>query len=476
MFEELKKQYDEEVAKNFQVEITITLKDGSTKIGTAWEITPMTIAREISKSLSDRISIPRSTTSCGIWTGRLRLTAALSVWIRYARRRTRFLAFQCSSCIPVLAFLAKPLRDTTVAIFACVAGGFFGARDYCQERYQGASAISGLKIFSHNIYEQTTIGSKIPDATSITVYRCGPLIDLCVGSHVPNSGHVKTFKVLKNSVSYFLGDAANDSPQRIYGVSFPDTTKMIDFPKSAKRSPEDWSLRRGYHAEYVQFQALGSDHWHYKDDMFTIGVEKETFALKRMNCPSHCLIFKSRERSYRELPWTMADFGVLHRNEYSGALTCLTLVRGFQQSIGFLKHIYGIFGFTFKLELSTHPENFLGEIETWTDAEKQLSAKILPVCHHSAGLLVVAAIQSRIPYRYVYEATANKDGQKSQYARPMMIHRVIMGSVEYFVGKWPFWLSPRQVLVITVGAKYNDFADEVRKALFDAGMYAETRS
>ncbi|KAK9489051.1 hypothetical protein V1508DRAFT_401236 [Lipomyces doorenjongii] len=158
MFEELKKQYDEEVAKNPQVEITITLKNGSTKIGTAWDTTPMTIAREISKSLSDRISIPRLTASCGIWTGRLRLTAAFSVLIRCARSAQ-------------LTYLAKPLRDTTVAIFAGVAGGFLGALDYCQERYQGASAISGLKIFSHNIYEETTIGSKISDGTSITVYR-----------------------------------------------------------------------------------------------------------------------------------------------------------------------------------------------------------------------------------------------------------------------------------------------------------------
>ncbi|KAK9427596.1 hypothetical protein V1505DRAFT_358635 [Lipomyces doorenjongii] len=210
MFEELKKQYDEEVVKNPQVGITITLKDGSTRIGTAWETTPMTIAPE---TWTDRISI--SKVNNFLWD------------------------------------LDRPFEiDSSVECFDSI----------CQ-----------------------------------------------------------------------------------------------------------------------------------KDDMFTIGLEKETFALKRMNCPSHCLIFKSRERSYRELPWTMADFGVLHRNEYSGALTGLTLVRGFQQYdihifctqdqiedeitgvLDFLKHIYGIFGFTFELELSTPLEKFLGEIETWTDAEKQLS-------------------------------------------------------------------------------------------------------
>ena len=128
-----------------------------------------------------------------------------------------------------------------------------------------------------------------------------------------------------------------------------------------------------------------------KDDMFTMDIEKQQWALKPMNCPSHCLIFGHRERSYRELPIRMADFGVLHRNEASGALSGMTRVRRFQQDdahifcaadtigeeltnmFGFLSAVYGKFGFTFKMKLSTRPEKFLGEIETWNSAEAKLT-------------------------------------------------------------------------------------------------------
>ena len=132
-----------------------------------------------------------------------------------------------------------------------------------------------------------------------------------------------------------------------------------------------------------------SGHWqNYKDDMFTLDVEKEKWALKPMNCPGHCLIFDSRDRSYKELPIRMAEFGIIHRNEASGALTGLTRVRRFMQDdthvfcmpsqiedeisalFDFMQHIYGLFGFDFHLELSTRPDNYLGTIETWNAAEE----------------------------------------------------------------------------------------------------------
>ena len=151
-----------------------------------------------------------------------------------------------------------------------------------------------------------------------------------------------------------------------------------------------------------------SGHWqNYKDNMFSFEVEKDQFGLKPMNCPGHCLMFAHRERSYRELPWRVADFGVIHRNEFSGALTGLTRVRRFQQDdthifctpdqvclifsatstpsltsaqvkdeirglFEFLKQVYGMLGFTFKLKLSTRPDKYVGDIETWNNAENQL--------------------------------------------------------------------------------------------------------
>ncbi|KAG2564356.1 hypothetical protein PVAP13_7NG129600 [Panicum virgatum] len=129
----------------------------------------------------------------------------------------------------------------------------------------------------------------------------------------------------------------------------------------------------------------------YKENMFVFEIEKQEFGLKPMNCPGHCLMFDNRVRSYRELPLRMADFGVLHRNELSGALTGLTRVRRFQQDdahifcrenqikdevkgvLDFINHVYEIFGFIYELELSTRPEKYLGDIETWNKAEQQLT-------------------------------------------------------------------------------------------------------
>merc|ERR1712157_445847 len=133
---------------------------------------------------------------------------------------------------------------------------------------------------------------------------------------------------------------------------------------------------------------------HYKDDMFCFEVEGQEWAMKPMNCPAHCLMFAQAIRSYRDLPIRYGDFGVLHRNELSGALTGLTRVRRFQQDdahifcmpeqirsemqgcLDFLKHVYSIFGFTYQLRLSTRPEKFLGDIEVWDKAEADLSASL----------------------------------------------------------------------------------------------------
>ena len=293
-------------------------------------------------------------------------------------------------------------------------------------------------MFRSNPYKQHIIKDKIPDGTFTTVYRNGPLIDLCRGPHVPHTGRIKQFKIMKNSASYFLGDANNDSLQRIYGVSFPDKDQMQAHLKyleeAAKRDHRkigkeqelfffhEWSpgscfflphgmiiyntLMAFLRQEYWKrgYQEVGtpnmynselwklSGHWqHYHEDMFTFDVEKDKWALKPMNCPGHCLMFKHRERSYRELPIRMADFGILHRNEASGALTGLTRVRRFQQDdthifctedqiteeisglFDFLREVYGKFGYTFKLKLSTRPDGFLGDIETWNKAESKLT-------------------------------------------------------------------------------------------------------
>lgn len=256
--------------------------------------------------------------------------------------------------------------------------------------------------------------------------------------------------------------------------------------------------------------------------MFSFDIEKEKYALKPMNCPGHCLMFGMRERSYRELPIRYADFGVLHRNEASGALTGLTRVRRFCQDdahifcrvdqlgqemdacLDFLRHIYGIFGFTFHLKLSTRPEKFLGEIETWDKAEELLRESLAKFDHPwelnegdgafygpKIDIVVADALRRRhqcatiqldfqLPSRFKLEYRT--DDPENQFGRPVMIHRAILGSVERFMailtenfaGKWPFWLSPRQVIIIPIAAAYNEYATEVQQSLVNVGLYAET--
>jgi threonyl-tRNA synthetase len=205
--------------------------------------------------------------------------------------------------------------------------------------------------------------------------------------------------------------------------------------------------------------------------MFSFDIEKEKFALKPMNCPGHCLMFAHRDRSYRDLPLRLADFGVLHRNEASGALTGLTRVRRFQQDdahifctveqlgdemkgcLDFLQHIYGLFGFSFSLKLSTRPEKYLGEIETWNMAEKLLETALnefghpwelnagdgafygpkiditisdaLKRRHQCATIQLDFQLPERFKLQYVSQehATDPVTGNKNAiYKRPVMIH------------------------------------------------------
>lgn len=299
-----------------------------------------------------------------------------------------------------------------------------------------------LEMFSYNPYKVHFIKEKIPDGTSSTVYRCGSLIDLCMGPHIQHTGRIKAFQILKNSSSYFLGDSQNDTLQRIYGISFPDSKLMKEYlafraeaeKRDHRRLGKDQQLfffhelspgscfflphgariyntllsfireeysKRGF-SEVITPNVFNvnlwktSGHWeNYQENMFSFEIEKEVFALKPMNCPGHCLMFAHRERSYRELPLRLADFGVLHRNELSGALTGLTRVRRFQQDdahifcradqimdeikgcLAFLDSVYSIFGFSYSLRLATRPEKFLGEVETWDLAENQLQRALV---------------------------------------------------------------------------------------------------
>uniref|UniRef100_A0A8C7UJX4 threonine--tRNA ligase n=1 Tax=Oncorhynchus mykiss TaxID=8022 RepID=A0A8C7UJX4_ONCMY len=230
---------------------------------------------------------------------------------------------------------------------------------------------------AYNKFKCRILNEKVTTPTT-TVYRCGPLIDLCRGPHVRHTGKIKALKIYKNSSTYWEGRSDMETLQRIYGISFPDSKMLKEwerFQEEARNrdhrkigkeqelfffhdlSPGScFFLPRGAYLyntltdfireEYCRrgFQEVASPniynsklwetsgHWqHYSDNMFSFPVEQDIFALKPMNCPGHCLMFSHRPRSWRELPLRLADFGVLHRNELSGTLTGLTRVRRFQQ-------------------------------------------------------------------------------------------------------------------------------------------------
>uniref|UniRef100_A0A8C2AYV9 threonine--tRNA ligase n=1 Tax=Cyprinus carpio TaxID=7962 RepID=A0A8C2AYV9_CYPCA len=357
-----------------------------------------------------------------------------------------------------------------------------------------------LKMFKYNKFKCRILNEKVTTPTT-TVYRCGPLIDLCRGPHVRHTGKIKALKIHKNSSTYWEGKADMESLQRIYGISFPDPKMLKEWEKFQEEAKNRDHRKLGREQDLFFFHDLSpgscfflpkgayiyntliefirseyrkrgfqevvtpniynsklwqtSGHWqHYSENMFSFEVEKEIFALKPMNCPGHCLMFDHRPRSWRELPLRLADFGVLHRNELSGALTGLTRVRRFQQDdahifcsmdqieseikgcLDFLRTVYDVFGFTFKLNLSTRPEKFLGEPEVHDGDDKK---------------------------------------------RPVIIHRAILGSVERMIailtenygGKWPLWLSPRQVMVVPVGPTCEEYAQRVQQEFHRGGLMTD---
>ncbi|KAM0687061.1 Threonine--tRNA ligase 2 [Conglomerata obtusa] len=409
-----------------------------------------------------------------------------------------------------------------------------------------------LDFYHENPYK-THFVEKINESSS--VYKCGAFTDFCQGPHIRSTALVKAFKVTGHSSSYFLGKNTNASLQRIYGVSFPTRKELKEYEQrielAKKRdhrkigtennlfffnelSPgscfflpkgafmyntlisylKEEYLKRGF-SEVISPNMYSTKLWeksghlkNYKENMFCFEVDETLFALKPMNCPGHCLMFKSSTKSYRELPLRFADFGVLHRNELSGTLSGLTRVRRFQQDdahifcttdqieeeiqncLMFLKDVYTIFNFKYELRLSTRPEKFIGEIQTWDEAEQNLKnalkeykyelnegdgafygPKIDIVLEDALGRKNQCAtiqLDFQLPERFEL-SYCDSNGQLK---RPVMIHRAILGSVERFLAiiienygvRLPLWISPWQIALISVSD--DEYALSIKKKLF----------
>ncbi|CAI5496641.1 unnamed protein product [Closterium sp. Naga37s-1] len=590
MFEALQKEQAEQRAKIAGDPIKITLPDGAVKEGKKWETSPMDVAKGISQGLATSAIISKVDGVLWDMCRPLEGDCALQLFtFEDDEGRDTF----WHSSAHILGEALEQEYGCHLCIGPCTTRGegfyydaFYGDRTLNDEHFKAIEGKAGkaakekqaferievtrqqaLEMFADNPFKVEII-KDLPEDKTITVYRCGPLVDLCRGPHIPNTSHVKAFACLKASASYWRGQSDRESLQRVYGISYPDSKKLKEYlhvlEEAKKRDHRVVGLaqdlfffhplspgscfflphgariynklvgfiqgeyrKRGYH-EVVTPNMFNMELWNisghaanYKENMFVFDVEKQEFGLKPMNCPGHCLMFAHRVRSYRELPLRFADFGVLHRNELSGALTGLTRVRRFQQDdahifceesqveaevsdvLDFLQTVYGIFGFTFDLELSTRPEKHLGEVETWDRAEAALTQSLNAFGRPwqiNAGdgafygpkidITVYDALKRKhqcatiqldfqLPIRFKLEYSA--DDEAAGRKRPVIIHRAILGSVErmfailleHFAGKWPFWLSPRQVTVCPVSEKYSQYATKVRDEIHAAGFDVE---
>jgi threonyl-tRNA synthetase len=398
---------------------------------------------------------------------------------------------------------------------------------------------------------------------NITLYRQGNFTDLCRGPHIPNTGFIKAAKIMNAAAAYFKGDQNNKMLTRVYGVTFPKAKELEDYltlleeakrrdhrklgaeleiftfsekvgkglplwlPKGAmlRERLENFlkraQLRSGYlpvvtpHIGSKQLYVT-SGHWDkYGEDSFQpirTPEEGEEFMLKPMNCPHHCEIYKSKPRSYRDLPLRLAEFGTVYRYEQSGELHGLTRVRGFTQDdahifcandqveeefkkvIDLVLYVFKSLGFDdFSAQISLRSQEdrskYIGSDEDWDKAEAAIvnaaaekglktvveygeaafyGPKLDFMVKDALGRkwqLGTIQVDYNLPKRFELEYV----GSDNQKHRPVMIHRAPFGSMERFIaillentaGNFPFWLSPEQIAVLPISEKYEDFANEV---------------
>jgi len=403
----------------------------------------------------------------------------------------------------------------------------------------------------------------------ISLYFQGDYVDLCRGPHLPSTGYVKAFKLLNVAGAYWRGDENNEMLQRIYGTAFAsekDLEKYINRMEEAKKRdhrklgkeldlfsiqdegrgfpffhPKGMALRNelvdfwkeehrkdGYEeikTPIILDESLWhqSGHWdHYKDNMYFTEIDGETHAVKPMNCPGGILVYKDSMHSYRELPIRMAELGLVHRHEMSGALHGLMRVRSFTQDdahiyclpdqiedelsgvIKLVDRLYSAFGFNYKVELSTKPEKAMGSDEQWNRAIKALKNSIERneldyEINEGDGAFYGPKIDFhledsigrtwqcgtiQLDFQMPERFDLSYIGQDGEEHRPAMIHRAIYGSIErfigilieHFAGAFPTWIAPVQVEIIPVSDDQNDYALKVKEALNQEKIRVEVDS
>lgn len=418
----------------------------------------------------------------------------------------------------------------------------------------------------HEDYKVELIND-LPEDARITAYKQGEFTDLCAGPHVASTGKIKAFKLQSIAGAYWRGDEKNKMLQRVYGTAFEKKDDLEAYlhllEEAARRDhrklgkelglfvikeegpgfpfflPKGMALRnelenfwREVHHDFDYEEIRTpvilnrklwetSGHWfHYRENMYTTEIDGEDYAIKPMNCPGGILVYQNEMHSYRDFPIRMAELGLVHRHELSGALHGLFRVRSFTQDdahvfmlpsqikeelinvIDLFGRIYEQFGLTYRVELSTKPEGAMGDDEIWEKATEALREAIeekgIPYrINEGDGAFYgpkldfhiqdsigrtwqcgTIQLDMNLPERFGIEYIG-EDGQKH---RPIMIHRACFGSMERFIGiliehyagKFPTWLAPVQVRILPISEKHVAYANELRKAFKDAYIRVET--
>ena len=406
----------------------------------------------------------------------------------------------------------------------------------------------------------------LPEDAVISFYRQGEFVDLCAGPHIASTGRFKNAKLMSVAGAYWRGSEKNKMLQRIYGTAFEkkadldayltmlEEAKKRDHRKLGKELglftildegpgfpfflPKGMALKnelisywREVHKRYGYVEIATpmilnrrlwetSGHWfHYKDNMYTTVIDDEDYAIKPMNCPGGMLAYKTEMHSYRDLPLRVAELGLVHRHELSGALHGLFRVRCFTQDdahifmtweqmkdeikgvIRLFDEIYSTFGLPYKIELSTMPEDHMGEEAVWDFATQTLRDAIVETgkpytvnegdgafygpkldfhlsdCLGRTWQCGTIQLDMQLPERFELEYTG-ADGQKH---RPVMIHRAAFGSIErfigviteHFAGAFPTWLAPEQVRVLPITDRAAEASRQAQAALAARGVRVE---
>lgn len=427
------------------------------------------------------------------------------------------------------------------------------------------SVSEAREIFKDNELKLFALAELMADQ-QVFVYSFGNVTEFFLEPMALELTTAQYFSLLKVSGAYWQGNPENEMLQRVMGVVFAEKSQLLahlDYlEESEKRSHQKLGkeldlfmfseeapgmpfylengltirneLQRFLRELQVKYdykevktplilnQRLWerSGHWdHYKNNMYFTKVADEDYALKPMNCPGHCLIFKDRKRSYRDLPMRMAEFGQVHRHEFSGALNGLLRVRTFCQddahifvrrnqieqeialALKIIDEVYKIFGFEYGVELSTRPDDFMGEIELWDEAEASLGKVLTDLgykynINEGDGAFYGPKIDIHIKdalNRSHQCATVQLDFQMpekfdltyvdedNQEAQPVMIHRAVFGSldrflgilIEHYAGAFPFWLAPKQVALINVAPPHESGVEELFQEFHAAGIRVE---